>query len=104
MHRLSLLLVLLLFLLFLLLLLQLVLLLFFSPPPPSHLLLLLLLLHLLALLTVFVLYRRMKRSGRLSSLIASRVTLRETLTFGTSLFLRESAIDRDNIPSQCVRT
>lgn len=101
MHRLSLLLVLLLFLLFLLLLLQLVLLLFFSPPP--HLLLLLLL-HLLALLTVFVLYRRMKRSGRLSSLIASRVTLRETLTFGTSLFLRESAIDRDNIPSQCVRT
>lgn len=41
---------------------------------------------LLLLLLIFaVLYSRMKRSGRLCSLIASRVTLGETLTFGVSL-------------------
>jgi len=38
--------------------------------------------------SVVVLYsRRMKRSGRLSPLIASRVTVREALTFGISLSL-----------------
>lgn len=45
---------------------------------------------------VVVLYSRVKRSGRLSSLIASRVTVREALTFGISLF-------RDNVSFQCFK-
>lgn len=62
------------------------------PPPPLPYLFLLLrpLLVLLLLFAVVVLYSRIKRPGRLSSLIASRVTLRETLNFGIS-FSRDPA-------------
>lgn len=59
------------------------------PPPPSYLFLPLLLVPLL-LFAVVVLYSRIKRPGRLSSLIASQVTLREALNFGIS-FSRDSA-------------
>lgn len=63
-----------------------------SPPLLHHHLLLRLLLLLLLLLrfAVVVLYSWMKRSGRLSPLIASRVTLREALTFGDFSPPRES--------------
>lgn len=64
------------------------------PPPLSYLffrLRLLLLLALLLFFAVVVLYSRIKRPGRLSSLIASQVTLREALNFGVSFF-RHSAI------------
>lgn len=63
------------------------------PPPPlplSYLFLRLLLAPLL-LVAVVVLYSRIKRPERLSSLIASQVTLREALNFGISFF-RHSAI------------
>lgn len=68
------------------------------PPPLSYLFILLgfVLLLLLLLFAVVVLYSRIKRPGRLSSLIASQVTLRETLNFGISFF-RNSA----TAPRQC---
>lgn len=67
-----------------------------SRPPPPLSYLFLLLLVLLLLFAVVVLYSRIKRPGRLSSLIASRVTLREALNFGISFF-RDSA----TAPRQC---
>lgn len=67
-------------------------------PPPSlpYLFLLLLLLPLVFLLffTVVVLYSRIKRLGRLSSLIASQVTLREALNFGISFFRNSAVVSR----------
>lgn len=59
-----------------------------SPPPrpPPPLWYLFLLLILLLLFAVVVLYSRIKRPGRLSSLIASQVTLHEALNFGISFF------------------
>lgn len=56
------------------------------PPPPLSYLFLSLLLVLLLLFAVVVFYSRIKRPGRLSSLIASQVTLCEALNFGISFF------------------
>lgn len=61
------------------------------PPPPLSYLFLPLLLVLLLFFAVVVLYSRIKRPERLSSLIASQVTLCEALNFGISVF-RDSAI------------
>lgn len=61
------------------------------PPPPSLSYLFLLHLGLFLLFIVVVLYSRIKRPGRLSSLIASQVTLREALNFGISFF-RDNSI------------
>lgn len=65
-------------------------------PPPSlpYLFLLLPPLVFLLFFTVVVLYSRIKRLGRLSSLIASQVTLREALNFGISFFRNSAAVSR----------
>jgi len=67
------------------------------PPPSLSYLFLLLLLVLLLFFAVVVLYSRIKRPGRLSSLIASQVTLRETLNSSASL----SFETRRQRPRQC---
>lgn len=75
------------------------------PPPPLPYLFLLLrpLLVLLLLLAVVVLYSRIKRPGRLSSLIASQVTLRETLNFGISFFRDPATATATMFPSDVSR-
>lgn len=76
------------------------------PPPPLPYLFLLLrpLLVLLLRFAVVVLYSRIKRPGRLSSLIASQVTLRETLNFGHLFLSRPGDSDRDNVSIRCLKT
>lgn len=76
------------------------------PPPPLPYLFLLLrpLRVLLLLFAVVVLYSRIKRPGRLSSLIASRVTLRETLNFGISFFRDPATATATMFPSRCLET
>lgn len=77
------------------------------PPPPLPYLFLLLrplrVLLLLLLFAVVVLYSRIKRPGRLSSLIASRVTLRETLNFGISFFRDPATATATMFPSDVSR-
>lgn len=75
------------------------------PPPLPYLFLLLrpLLVLLLLLFAVVVLYSRIKRPGRLSSLIASRVTLRETLNFGISFFRDPATATATMFPSDVSR-
>lgn len=58
---------------------------------------------LLLLFAVVVLYSRIKRPGRLSSLIASRVTLRETLNFGISFFRDPATATATMFPSDVSR-
>lgn len=75
------------------------------PPPHPYLFLLLRPLRVLLLLlfAVVVLYSRIKRPGRLSSLIASRVTLRETLNFGISFFRDPATATATMFPSDVSR-